>query len=1152
MPRPASLLLLVPSFLFAQDFTGSISGLVTDPTGAAVPGVPVVVTDLRRNVPSRSITNDQGFYLVTQLPPGNYSVTVEKEGFRKFVLESMPLSTQQKAAVNITLEVGAVTESVQVSASAQLVETNSSTLGMVTENKRIVDLPLNGRNIHSLVLLTPGVMGISATGGIGESYESAGRYVVNGGRESSTAVQLDGVPVDLGSYIPGFTNYSAVPSVEGVQEFRIQTNAYSAEYGRSGGGLVTMVTKSGTNEPHGTLYEFLRNSVLDSNNYFANAAGRRLGSFKRNEFGANIGGPIYLPKLYDGRNRSFFFTAYEGRRLRSAATIIHSLPSDLEKAGDFSQTLNAAGQVRSIYNPFSTRPDPARAGQFIRDPLPGNRIPAAMFDPVAANAQKFYPQPNAAGLPNTRQQNFVILSVNQDANNRGTLKADHLFNERQRMFFRYTILNWQQIQPEPWQPAPNPGCPDPYCWNFHQRQQNAALDYTHTLSASSVLNLRYGFGRGILDRASRYLNFRPSSLGLPSYVERGADYTVFPQFGVEEMTPVGLQHHWNFRNSSNLHEASASLTRVSGRHTLKFGGETRYNFINHMQATYQLILNFGRAGTQGPDPRVPTATGGVGYASFLLGVGTGGNIVHGIRPAMSNHYYGVYVQDDYKLSRKLTVNVGLRWDIETAGTERYDRLSAFDPTVRSPLSDPVNRELRGGYLFPNKGLDGRNLRGIEWGKLNPRIGFAYELTPRTVVRSGYGIFFGQPAYLAVTPGPMFNASTPWVNSLDGVTPYRLLRDPFPEGINFPEGSRNGLLAAIASGVGNSPYPPTMRTMYNQQWNLSLQRELAPNLVVEADYAGNKGTRLPMTAGWQLNQLPPELLRPENDLLTLVPNPFFGIIPSGSVGQRTVQRGQLLRPFPQYTGVGLSRPGWGNSNYHAWQLRLERRFSGGASATVGYTFSKLISDGGDDVWVSAGFRNFYCRACDRSLSVYDQRHRLVSSFNYELPFGRGKRLGSGWNKALDAMLGQWQINGIATIGSALPLQFGVVQNTSFSFGGGQRPDATGQSADLGEGRSLARWFDTSQFRLPAAYTFGTMGRTHPQLRPDRFENLDFSVFKNFRIRERATVQLRGEAFNSFNHVLFGAPNATVGSLTFGQVTSQANGPRQIQFALKVLY
>ncbi len=328
-PALLAAVLAVPVVAFSQAFTGSISGLVTDATGSVVAGVAVTVTDLDRNTTVKGMSNDQGLYLISPLPPGSYSVRAEKAGFRQFLLERIPISTQQKAGLDITLEVGAVTESVQVTGATQLLETNSSTLGTVTENKKIVDLPLNGRNIHNLVLLTPGVVGWQMTGGIGESYESQGRYIVNGGRDSGNAVQLDGVAGDLTSYIPGYSNYSAVPSVEGVQEFRIQTNAFSAEYGRSGGGLITMVTKSGTNDLHGSLYEFLRNSKVDSTSFFNNARGVKTGSFKRNEFGATAGGPIVLPRLYDGRNRTFLFAAFEGRRNRTASNNTSTLPTDL-------------------------------------------------------------------------------------------------------------------------------------------------------------------------------------------------------------------------------------------------------------------------------------------------------------------------------------------------------------------------------------------------------------------------------------------------------------------------------------------------------------------------------------------------------------------------------------------------------------------------------------------------------------------------------------------------------------------------------------------------------------------------------------------------------------------------------------------------------
>ncbi|MEX2260395.1 MAG: TonB-dependent receptor [Bryobacteraceae bacterium] len=1134
----------------AQTVAGSISGLVTDPTGAAVSGASLTVTDLDRNVSLRTVSNDTGFYLVTPVPPGRYSIQAEKTGFRRFVLEPLPIATQQKASVNVTLEVGAVTESVTVTGAAQLIDSTSSTLSGVVENRRIIDLPLNGRNVYGLAALTPGVFGwraASGNGGVGEGFESIGRFTVNGGRDSSNAIMMDGVPVTMNANTNNMNANSAVPSVEGVEEFRIQTNSYTAEYGRSGGGILTIATKSGTNEIHGSVFEFLRNSKMDANTWFSNASGGKLGTFQRNEFGASVGGPVFIPKLYNGKNRTFFFNVYERRRQRSASSRFMTLPTREQMDGDFSQTFNASGQLRVIHDPFSTVPDPARPGQFLRTPFGGNRIPAARMDPVAVNAQKFFgPEPNLPGQPFTRQNNFFFQGKAPVDVDRATTKIDHSFSDRQRMFFRYTIFNNQNSQPELW---PGPGCPDGGCYSNAERQQNVALDYSNTLSPTTLLSLRYGFARSILNRASWHTGFRPSSLGLPENIEQGADLLVFPEFAVEEMTMPGLLHHWNFRSANQSHTFVGTLSKVLSSHSLKVGTEVRGNMVNHMQAPWSLNFTFNRGMTAGPDPRVVSTTSGFGYASFLLGAGASGSEVHGIRPALESKSFGFYVQDDWKVSRKLTVNLGLRWDFETGVTERYDRFAVFDPQIGSPLSQQTGLNLPGGWTFPGKGLDGRSLKSVEWGKIAPRIGFAYQLRPGTVIRTGAGIFYTMAPYGANNYGtPPFRASTPWVTSVDGVTPTDLLRNPFPNGVLQPEGSANGLLAALGQGL-SSPVPSTMTTPYNTQWNFSISQDFGSSMALEVAYAGNKGTNLPIT--WQMDQLATNLIRPDAGLLDVVPNPFFGIVKVGALSTPTVQRGQLLTPYPHLPGVSFAGASWGNSNFHSFQAKFQKRFSAGSTVVVAYTWSKLISDGGDNAWASAGFRDFNCRACERSISPYDQRHRLVTSYTYELPFGQGKQFGSGWNGLLNALLGQWQVNGIMTLNSGLPTQINTTGNTSFSFGGGQRPDSTGQDATL-DNPTLDQWFDTSAFRLPAQYTFGNMGRMHPSLRSDFIENLDFSIFKRFRLKERFSMEFRGEWFNSMNHPIFGEPNSTVGNAQFGRVTTTANGPRQTQLALKLLF
>ena len=1135
----------------AQTVAGTISGLVTDASGAAVSGTSIVVTDLDRNVNLRSTSNDQGFYLVTPVPPGRYKVRAEKAGFRSFLVESLPIATQQKATINVSLQIGSLTESVTISSAAQVIDTTSATLSGVVENKRIIDLPLNGRNVFALATLTPGVMGFrpgGGNGGIGEGFESIGRFTVNGGRDSSNAIMMDGVPVTMNSNTNNMNANSAVPSVEGVEEFRIQTNSYSAEYGRSGGGVLTIATKSGTNTLHGSMFEFFRNSKLDANNWFANESGRQLGSFQRNEFGASLGGPIVIPKVYNGKNKSFFFVVYEGRRQLAAQTRFMTLPTDEQLVGDFSKTLNSAGQLRTVYDPFTTVADPNRPGEFLRTPFAGNRIPVSRFDPVAANAQKFYgPRPNLPGQAFTNQNNFFFQGKAPTNVDRGTTKVDHNFNDQQRIFLRYTIFNNRNAAPKFWE---GPGCPDGGCFSNKERQQNAALDYSWTISPTTLLSVRYGFARSILDRQSDNLGFKPSSLGLPSSVEKGADLLAFPEFGVEEMTMPGLLHHWNFRSANQSHTFVGTLSKVYRSHTFKTGTEVRGNYVNHSQAPWALNFTFNRAMTAGPDPRVVNSVGGFGYASFLLGTGAGGNVVNGIRPALGSKSYGFYLQDDWKVSRKLTINMGIRWDFESAVTERHDRFGVFDPSVVSPLARQTGLDLKGGWLFSDKGLGRRSLKPIEWAQIAPRLGIAYQITPQTVFRAGAGIFYTAAPYGANNYGTApFRASTPWVTTVDGVTPTDLLRNPFPNGVLQVEGSTNGLLAALGQGVG-SPVPNTMTTPYNSQWNVSIGHDFGRGTVLEVAYAGNKGTNLPIS--FQMDQLATNLIRPDAGLLDTVPNPFFGIIPIGAMSTRNVQRGQLLTPYPHIPGVSFAGASWGNSNFHSLQAKFEKRFSQNGMAVVSYSWSKLISDGGDNAWDNAGWRDFNCRACDRSISPYDYTHRLVTSYTYELPFGKGKQFGSQWNGFMNAVLGQWQVNGIFTLNSGQPLQMFTTGNTSFSFGGGQRPDSTGKNAQL-DSPALNRWFDTSAFTLPAQYTFGNMGRMHPNLRSDFIENLDLSVFKRFRVKgERVSLELRGESFNMANHPVFGSPNTTVGNAQFGRVTGTANPPRQTQIALKLLW
>ena len=561
-----SLLLLLVAVLAAtlvpaasgQTSLGSISGLVTDQSGASVPDVAIEVTDIGRNVIFSTASNAQGFYVVTQLLPGTYSLSAEAAGFRRHELEAITVSTQEKVSADIVLELGAVTESVSVTANVLELETGTSTLSAVIENKKILDLPLNGRNVFSLALLTAGVYAsipTSSTGGIGEAFHVQGRFIANGGRESSNAILLDGVSVDTNGIAEGRQFATGVPSADGIQEFRVQTNGFAAEYGRTGGGVLTLATKSGTNDVHGTAFWYLRDSSMDANNFFANATGRALGEFRRHEYGGSVGGPVVS-------NKVFYFVNLEKRYARSATLRRLTVPTPLQHQGDFSESLNAGGDLRVIHNPFTTRPDPAAPGRFVREPFPNNSIPESMIDPISRNILDYYPEANTAGNQYTNQFNWVGQFSRPNDANRVTTKSDFNLSDRQRLFVRYNYFGHTNDTPQTW--PENPACPNPDCVSIYSRQQNAAIDYTNTVNSRTVLNMRWGVGRSILDREVGHLGFRPSALGFPEYMEEGADVLMFPRYNVQDFTAPAAQHHLNYKSSIMVHTLLANLTRVEG------------------------------------------------------------------------------------------------------------------------------------------------------------------------------------------------------------------------------------------------------------------------------------------------------------------------------------------------------------------------------------------------------------------------------------------------------------------------------------------------------------------------------------------------------------------------------------------------------------
>ena len=1117
---------------WAQTSTGTITGTVSDTTGAVVAGARVVISNAATGAKLEVQSNSEGTYTAPLLPPGGYSVTVTASGFKTFEQSGIRLQVQQQARVNVTLQLGALSESVSVSADAALVEATTSSVGKVVDNKRILELPLNTRNVYSLVNLTPGV-----TGSIGNAHNQVS-YSVNGARGGTFDVLVDGSSAAFPT-VNGFAGLSVFPSVDAVAEFKMQAQNFSAEFGRSITSVLNLVYKSGGNDFHGSAYEFLRNSVLDSNNFFANQRGAALASFKRNQFGGTVSGPIK-------RNKTFFLGSYEGLRERSFAERLTTVPTDLERTGDFTNTRAGATQVISIFDPDSTRPNPAGSGS-IRDLFPGNRIPANRFDNVARTTMGYFPKANQPGDPGTFRNNFYnngAATINTD---NADLRLDHNLNDKQRLFGRFSYRKSFNGPPQlfPGELGIAEGRV-----NNNDFGRNVVVDYTNTVNAATLVNVRLSFARNRFLFDNQGLGFVPSSLGLPKALDSAVDRYMFPRFDVAGQTSLGGNDHR--QSGFNNYGLAGSFSRLIGKHSVKMGYEGRMLRINVWEARAAGTFGFTTAFTQGPNPTTASATAGYGFASFLLGTGTSGNFFQNWKNVAAQSFYqAFYIQDDWRITRKLTLNLGLRYDFDTPRTERFDRLSWFDPDLTSPLASrvPGFGSLKGGLRFVGANGNGRTQFAGDYNNLAPRLGFAYQWNDKTTIRGAFAQLFG-PSTLAAqgTVGPYgFRVETPWVASLDGITPLNRLSNPFPAGFQPVPGASQGALTAIGSNL-DAPLSNT-NTPYTLQYNFTIQRELPGAILLEAAFVGNRGRQLSRggEGGFTLNQVDPRFLSLGNQLNQLVDNPFFGNGGAGVVANRQVSRAQLLRPYPQFGAIYPLFSQGGTSDYNSLQVTFSKRYAKGIVFEGSYVWAKALD-------VGTSHQDSWNYMASRSISSVDVPHRLIFSGVYELPLGRGRQFGAGMSKVLDAVIGGWQVNGIYNVQSGSALGIGA-NNTAGLFTEAIRANNNGRSAALSveAHQRLDKWFDTSVFSQPAAFTLGNMSPLISNLRNHHIHNLDLSVFKIFRVTEKVRLQFRAEAFNSMNRVRFASPNTGVtAGANFGRVTAQANDPRQLQGGLKLIW
>ena len=1115
----------------AQSFTASLFGTVTDSTGAGVPNASIVAINVATNTRNEAKSDASGKYSLPGLTPGQYTVEATASGFKKFVQSNIELAVQQQAKVDLPLQVGELTESVTVETTVSTIETSSATIAKGVSNKAILNLPLNSRNVYSLIFLTPGV-----AGSIGNNYNSMS-YSINGSRASMMDILIDGATATHPT-VQGYTGISAFPSVDAIGEFKVLGANFQAEYGRTAGSVLNVVYKSGTNSFHGTAYEFLRNSKLDANTFYNNMRGLELASFKRSQYGGTLGGPVK-------KDKTFFMSSYEGLRQRSFTSRTATVPTELERNGNFTQTFAGANNPVLIFDPFTTRANPAGSG-FIRDAFAGNTIPASRMDRVGANMAKFFPLPNTQGVAFTNANNYysqgsAALDIDQiDA------RVDHNFTANHRFFVRYSYRNQDNAPPVLW-PAELAAAETSQI--ERNRMHNGVIDYTMTPSPTTIVSIRGGYARSLYFYENFGLGFLASSLGFPSALDTAGGLAMFPRTTASGYTNLGNTD--NRYNAFMTYTFAGSVTKLKGAHTLKAGYEGRLIQVNNKESrSTSGDFGFTAGMTQGPNPNTAAANRGNSIASLLLGTGNGGSLIQAFKDAAAQSLYtALYFQDDWRVTNKLTLNLGLRYDIDTPRTERFNRMNYFDVSAASPLANtPGYSNLTGGLVFV--GVDGRPRTQYIMDKNNfaPRFGFAYQATKNTTIRGGYGNIFAISLQQAHgTVGPFgFRTQTPWVNTIDGITPNNLLSNPFPAGFAAPPGASQGLLTQAGANI-QAPVPETL-TPYSMQWNLNVQRNLPGQVLLEVAYVGTRGLQLSRNdeSGLSLNQLHPQYMSLGSALNQTVPNPFFGRGLGGVLANPTISRAQSLRPYPQFTDVIPLYSTGASANYHSMQMSFSKRFSRGLQFEGSYTWAKAIQEALRHV-------DSYNVRQSRSLADYDIAHRFVMSYIYELPFGKGRRFGADWGGVTNFVLGGWQINGFTTYQSGTPLQI-TGNNVAGLFNPIGIANNNGTSGKL-EGRihdRLLRYFDKDVFSQPAAFTFGNMANYAPDLRSPGIRNWDLSIFKEWRVKERATVQFRAEAFNAFNTVRFGAPNTSVTSNQFGQISTQANSPRQVQFGLKLLF
>jgi hypothetical protein len=1122
----------------AQEYRGTILGRITDPSDAAIVGASIEVQNVETNVIMRASSNEAGNYQVPFLLPGEYTLRVTHAGFKRVERKGIRVLINQPVTVDVALELGATSESVTITGQAPLLNTANADLGQVIDHAYIgMVAPSLDRNVVNFKDLAPGV-----TGGDGTYTSSAqSTFSINGGGGTSSGVEtvVDGMPNTTSSGTMGF-----VPAVEAVEEVKVHTTMFDAAYGHSNGGAISIVTKSGTNELHGSVYFYKRWSALNANSWSNNRAGVPITATDYHQEGFTVGGPVWIPKLYHGRNRTFFMMSLERDDDPRALTMQGRTPTDLERKGDFLQTLNSGGGKLTIYDPATTVVSGSTA---TRQPFAGNVIPASRISPIGSAYLSKLPEPNQNVLPLIGALNWYDgrkYTVDQRLVN---TRIDEILSDRHHLSGRLGFLDRLQ---DPSLPFPGlnsyPTTGNTNLNTIFRGRPMGSVDDTMVVSPSLVGSVRFSYISYSSSSSQGAYGLDPKDLNMPDIITTNQAVRGYPTFTTgENLLSLGSSQSFS---REEVFSAISSWTKLQGSHSIKFGVDFRLNRINSVSPGSNAPGSFsvGPTFTQSdPFTKSTSNTSGTAMATLLLGLADSGNFGANSATSIQDTYSGLFVQDDWKVSQRLTLNLGVRYELETPFHERYNRDAlSFDRGATLPVQVP-GLNLRGGILFSDMGGNPRTVPANK-NNLGPRFGFAHSVAPKTVIRGGFGIFYST---LAVNTSAAFgsigtfNSVTPFVGTTtSGATPASTLANPFPAGLVQPVGSSAGLMAQ----VGNSlTFLDDKRVNpYAEQWQFDIQRELSSQVVVEVAYTGMHS--LKEIESFNLNELPDVYLAQGSKANTAIPNPFLSVFPATSTlgTGATIPQSRLWVAFPQFTSLTVQGANTGMAIYHALQGKVEKRLTRGLNVLGNYTFSKLIQNNTSSL---VNVRHW------RAVSALDQKHHFNAAFTYTLPF---QFQGRGMTWLAKQTLGGWAVSGLVTLASGMPLSVTQANGRPIQV---HNPSSSGPvGSRLGDrldskGNVLNPYFDTTAFvALPSQYTVAPDGPELDDLRAPGTHTLNAALFKSFAVRERVKLQIRMDATGVTNTPNFGPSGTNMDQkATFGVINS-ATGNRTVQGSARLVF